>query len=65
MLHEVRGFLDHIEVGLLEDNFLACALSARLFAGLLRPADDGAFAEGVEAAHEDLAKAATVGDQAV
>ena len=37
-----------VEVRLLEDNFLSGALAAGLFAGLLRPADDRAFSEGVE-----------------
>ncbi len=59
-----RGrLLDHVEVGLLEDDFLAGALAAGLFAGLLRPADDGAFAEGVEATDQNFAETAAVGDQ--
>ena len=63
MPNEVRGFLDHFEIGLLKHNFLAGTLATRLFAGLLRPADDGALAKGVETADQDLAKASSVGDE--
>src|SRR5208282_3765621 len=42
---------------------LAGALASRLFAGLLRPADDGAFAESIEAAHQNFAEASAVGNQ--
>ena len=61
--HIVSGLLDHVQVGLLEDDFLAGALAAGLFAGLLRPGDDGAFAEGVEAADQNFTEAAAVCDQ--
>src|SRR5258708_21472833 len=63
MLHQGSSLLDNVEVGLLQTHFFAGTLSARLLAGLLRPADDNAFAESVEAAHQDAAKAAAVGDQ--
>ena len=59
----VGGLFDHVDVGLFEDNFFAGALAARLFAGLLWPTDDGAFAESVEAADENLTEAAAVSDQ--
>src|ERR1035441_4262542 len=57
------GLLDHLEIGLLEYNFLPGALSAGLFAGLLRPANDSAFAKGIESADQNFAKAATVSNQ--
>src|SRR5580658_1570156 len=57
------GLLDHVDVGLLEDDLLAGTLAAGLFAGLLRPADDGALAEGVEAANQNFAETASVRDQ--
>jgi hypothetical protein len=63
MLYQRRGFLDHVDISLLENNFLPCPLSAGLFAGLLWPADDRAFAKRIEAADQDFAKAAAVGDQ--
>jgi len=63
VLHEIRGLFHHLEVRLFENNFLSGALSAGLLAGLLRPADYGALAEGIEAANKNLPEAAAVGDQ--
>jgi hypothetical protein len=48
---------------LFENNFLARPLSARLFAGLLRPADDRAFAKRIETAHQDFSETAAVSDE--
>src|SRR6266849_4443283 len=59
----VGRLLDHVAVGLFENDFFAGALAAGLFAGLLRPADDGAFAESIEAADKNFAEAAAVCDQ--
>src|SRR6202158_2626596 len=59
----VGGLFNHVDVGLFENDFLARALAAGLFASLLRPADDGAFAEGVEATDKNFAEAAAVCDQ--
>src|SRR6185437_13051532 len=62
-LHQGRGGFDHVDVGLLKHNFLSGALPAGLFAGLLRPANNHAFAERIESAHQDVAKTAAIGDQ--
>ena len=60
----IRGrLLDHVQVGLLEDDFLAGPLAARLFAGLLRPADDRAFAERVKATDQNFTEASAVCNQ--
>ena len=56
MFHQRRRLLDHLEIRFLENYFLAGALAARLLAGLLRPADDRAFAERVEAVDQDRRK---------
>src|SRR5208337_734572 len=61
--HIVGRLLDHVYVSLLEDDFLAGTLAAGLFASLLRPGDDSAFAEGVEATDQNFAEAAAVRDQ--
>ena len=63
MFHQRSSFLDDVEVSLLQTHLLAGTLSARLLAGLLRPADDNAFAESIEPAHQDAAETAAVGDQ--
>ena len=63
VFHQRCHFLDDVEIGLLQKHFLAGALAAGLLAGLLRPADHHALAESVEPAHQDVAKAAAVGDQ--
>ena len=56
VFHQRRRLLDHVEVGLLEDDLFAGALAAGLLAGLLRPADDRALAERVEPVHQDARK---------
>src|SRR5207244_4718196 len=53
MLDHRRGLFDHFQIGLLKDNFLAGALATRLFAGLLRPADNSTLAECVKAVHQN------------
>ena len=63
VLHQGSSCLDHVDVSLLKHNFLARTLTTRLLTGLLRPADNDAFAEGVEPAHQNAAEAAAVGDQ--
>ena len=63
VFYQGSHFLDDVNVGLLQNHFFAGALSARLLASLLRPAYDNAFAEGVEPAYQNVAKAAAVGNQ--
>ena len=63
VFHQGGSFLDDVEVGLFQPYFLAGTLPAGLLAGLLRPADDDAFAERVKPAHQDAAKTAAIGDQ--
>src|SRR5208282_676503 len=59
----VGCLLDHVEVGLLKDDFLSGALTAGLFTGLLGPADDRSLTEGIEAADQNFAETAAVGDE--
>jgi len=63
VLHQRSRLLHHVQIGLLKDNFLAGALPARLFTGLLRPADDRALAERIESMHQNAAETAAVRDQ--
>ena len=63
VFHQRRCLFDHLDVGFFENDFLPRALTAGLFAGLLRPCDHRAFAEGVETADQHLPEAAAVGDQ--
>ena len=63
VFHQRRGRLHHVNVSLFELNFLPGALSAWLFAGLLRPANDHALAERIESAHQNGAKATAIRDQ--
>src|SRR5579863_6878251 len=63
MFHERSVGLDHVHIRLLEQHFLAGALATRLLAGLLRPADDDAFAERVKTMHQNAAEAVAVSDQ--
>ena len=51
------------DVGFFEDDVLPGPLPARLFAGLLRPANDDAFSEGIESADQDFPEAAAVSDK--
>ncbi len=57
-----RGFY-HVDVSLFENYFLAGALSARLLACLLRPANNHALPEGVEAMDENAAKTVAICNQ--
>src|SRR5207245_8938684 len=54
---------DPVYIRLLENDFLPCPLSARLFAGLLWPADDCALAKRIEPADQDSAEAAAISDE--
>jgi hypothetical protein len=63
VLHKRRGRFDDVQIGLLQKHFLPRPLASWLFAGLLRPADDHALAESVEAVYQDTAEAAPIGDK--
>ena len=60
MFYQGCGCLHHLEVGLLEHNFFAGTLSAGLLAGLLRPTDNDALSERIEAVHQNAAETAAV-----
>src|SRR5580698_5308276 len=63
MPNQGRRGLYHVHIRLLNHDFLARALPARLLAGLCWPANHHALAEGVKPMHEDAAKAVSVGDE--
>src|SRR5581483_1396615 len=63
VLHQWSGGFNHLQIGLLEHHLFPGTLSARLFAGLLRPRHHNAASERVKAAHENVAEAGAVGDQ--
>ena len=62
MFDQRRGLFHHLQVGLFKQNFLARTLSARLLAGLLRPADHDALAKRIKPVDQNAAKAVAVGD---
>ena len=63
MFYQRGSLLHHLQISLLEDNFLPRALTAGLFAGLLRPADHYTFPERIKPMHQNAAKTAAVGNQ--
>src|SRR5262249_17059463 len=63
MFHQRSGRLDHLQVGLFKNHFLAGTLATRLFAGLLRPADHHTFPKRVETMDQDTAEAVSVGNE--
>ena len=63
LLHQRRLRANKLHVLLLKDHGLARSLAARLLAGVTRPANDGAPAEGVEAIHQHEPEAVAVGNQ--
>src|SRR5581483_2086756 len=63
VFHQWRSCLDHFDIRFFKDNLFPSALATRLFARLLGPADDNAFAECIKAAHQNIPEAAAVSDE--
>ena len=63
LLHQASLGANEFHILLLKDHRLARPLAPRLLAGMTRPANHGAPAEGVEAIHQHEPEAVAVGNQ--